>query len=50
MTSLQNRMLVRQRKERNQRIIWLIQDALGLLCILIVVLGLLTSLYLLSNS
>ena len=39
MTSTQQRRLVKARQERNVRIMWALQDALGLVCVTFIVGG-----------
>jgi len=39
MTSTQQRRLVKARQQRNVRIMWAVQDALGLVCIALIVGG-----------
>lgn len=39
MTTTQQRRLVKARQARNQRILWALQDALGLVCIALIVGG-----------
>ena len=39
MTTTQQRRLIKARQERNQRILWALQDALGLVCIALIVGG-----------
>lgn len=33
MTTAQRRAIIRQRKDRNQRIVWILQDAIGAVCL-----------------
>ena len=39
MTTTQQRRLIKARQERNQRIMWVLQDALGLVCVALIVGG-----------
>lgn len=39
MTTTQQRRLVKARQARNQRILWALQDALGLVCVTMIVGG-----------